>query len=374
MPQPVTNAPASRRILTLDLLRGYFLLDMVLNHLNYWPNGLDWVSARGQLFVSGAEGFFLISGIVLGIVRGRKLVDRPLAVPARLLLKRALQLYTVYVFSVLFFTYVGWAFLDNPGLKYGIAPAGTSPLSLLWGTLSFRYIYGWADYLHLYVLFIVVSPLAVWLLRAGKWWVLIGASVLVWALVPRPDYPANVGLQPYHWQLLFFAGLALGFHWDAIRGRWLALGARVRRRLMTAIVGLSVALVLANLFLAYGGELGPAVYDWVGPVRDALSKPFDKENLGPLRVLFTGLCFASGFWLFSRFEPFIQKHFGRLLLPFGTNSLYVYTVQAFLVFFAGLLLPSGADFLPLNVLLSYGVLALIWLMIRYRVLFRVIPR
>jgi hypothetical protein len=64
------------RILALDLLRGYFLVSIILNHLQWYPNGLDWVAMRGSLLVSAAEGFFIISGILLGIVRGRKLADQ----------------------------------------------------------------------------------------------------------------------------------------------------------------------------------------------------------------------------------------------------------------------------------------------------------
>jgi len=369
------SKPASRRILTLDLLRGYFLFDMVLNHLNYWPNGLDWVSARGQLFVSGAEGFFLISGIVLGIVRGRKLIDKPLRVPTKLLLKRSWQLYVTYVFSVLFFTFFGWwVFMNNPGLKFGIAPSDTPLLPLLWNTLTFQYIYGWADYLRLYVLFILVSPLAVWLLRQGKWWIVMGASVLIWALVPRPLYPDNVWLQPYHWQLLFFGGLTLGYHWDDVRERWLRIRAHTRKIIIGSIVSATVVVIAANIFLAFGGYLGNSIYDIVAPLRDTLSKPFDKENLSVYRLIYTSMCFISGFWLFNKFEPFIKKYFGWILLPFGTNSLYVYTVQAFLVFFVQMIVPSGGSTVLINILLSYATLALIWLMIRYEILFKIIPR
>ena len=62
----------SKRILTFDLMRGWFLLAITINHIAFFPNGLGWISGRGGLYVTTAEGFFLVSGIVLGIVRGAK--------------------------------------------------------------------------------------------------------------------------------------------------------------------------------------------------------------------------------------------------------------------------------------------------------------
>src|SRR6218665_421663 len=90
----IVKKEKSERILTFDLLRGYFLCVILFNHLQFYPNGFDLLTGRGVLYVSTAEGFFLVSGIVLGIVRGRKLLNQPFNVAAKLLWKRALQLYT----------------------------------------------------------------------------------------------------------------------------------------------------------------------------------------------------------------------------------------------------------------------------------------
>lgn len=369
------SKPASRRILALDLLRGYFLFDMVLNHLNYWPNLLDWTDARGQLFATGAEGFFLISGIVLGIVRGQKLRDQPLGVASKLLLKRSLQLYITYIVSILIFTLAGWwFFMHNPGLKYGIAPPNTPFLQVLWQTLTFQYIYGWADYLRMYAAFLLVSPLVIWLLRKGKWWIVMGVSVIIWAVVPRPDWPANMFLQPYHWQLLFFGGMTIGFNWDRLSAWWLSRPLKARKIFIAMLVSLTSVAVAFNVFLVFSPYLGHTAIDFATLIKNQLALPFSKENLGFWRVIFSTACFASGLWLFMRFDTTIKKYFGWLLVPFGTNSLYVYTVSAFLVFFVQLIVPTGSTNLPVNAVLTFAVLAIIWVMIRYRILFKVIPR
>ncbi len=177
-------AEKPKRILTFDLLRGYFMVSIILNHLQWYPNALDWVAFRGSLLVSAAEGFFFISGIVLGIVRGRKLINVPFRKAALLLLNRGVLLYVISVILMLLFTFIGWFFIGNPGLKPGIRPMDESIWSILVGALSLNYIYGWADFLRLYSIFIIASPAALWLLRKNKWAVLMIISIGVWALFP----------------------------------------------------------------------------------------------------------------------------------------------------------------------------------------------
>lgn len=365
----------SSRIIALDLMRGYFLLCVVIDHLNYWPNGLDWLSARGELFVSSAEGFFLISGIVLGIVRGSKLVNKPFRLPAWLLLKRGFQLYGVSVLLVLFFTLVGWLFLANPGLKYGIAPSDTPLLKLVWDTLTLQYLYGWADYLRLYALFLFVSPLVMWLLRKNKWWIILATSAAVWLFSPNTVYPESLFVQPYKWQLIFFGGMIIGFHWQQLAAQWARIPTIWRGTTISLLLATAAVTLLGNLVLAFGGYISHDVFLAVAPIRDYLHEHyFDKEMLQWPRLALFMVWFWASFWLFRKFEAQITRFVGKVLLPFGTNSLYVYIVHAFILFFIHLVVPPGNKVFAVNVLLSWGVLAIIWLMIRRKLLFTIIPR
>ena len=97
-PQSIEE-PHIERIRAFDLMRGFFLIVILLDHLAYYPSGLDIFTGRGLLYISTAEGFFAISGLVLGIVRGRKLLNKPLRTAAKLLLKRSVQLYIDQLFS-----------------------------------------------------------------------------------------------------------------------------------------------------------------------------------------------------------------------------------------------------------------------------------
>jgi len=363
----------SSRILTFDLLRGYFLVAIILDHLAYYPNLLDWWSGRGNLFVSSAEGFFFISGIVLGIVRGAKLIKEPFRIPATLLLKRGAQLYITAVVLMLFFTFVGWLFLTNPGLKPGIRLPEENIFDIIWGGLTFQYIYGWADYLRLYAIYILASPIALWLLRKDLWYVLLGVSALIWMQFPHSKLETMELSQVYSWQLVFFGGLTVGFYWQQIRSWWSKISLPVRKVMVTATVSLAAVSMVACFLLAYGTDLlglDPAFKQ----AFDLLYPTFAKEALYLPRLLLFLLWFWAAFWLFWRLEPFIIRWAGWLFMSFGTNSLYVYTIQAFLVFFLHLVIPSATSSVILNLLLSALGVLLVWVAVRTKFLMGIIPR
>lgn len=363
-------------------MRGYFLVAIIIGHVGFYPNGFDWMTMRGNLYVSAAEGFFLISGIVLGIVRGRKLLDKPFRLVANLLLKRSLQLYITSIVLALLFTLIGWwFFMDNPGLKHGIMPPGTSLLDVLWRTLTFGYIYGWADYLRLYCIFLLFSPLAMWLLRKGLWYVLLAGNIAVWLLFPgATDLPSQIQeyWQPLAWQLIFFGGLTLGFYWQTLTDWWSSLGARRKQVLTWSVLGIAFITLVANIIVVYGGkgvlpiissDLALQLEEYGTMIHREF---FDKEAMPTARVIMFAFWFAASFWLFHRFEKIIVRWFGWLLLPFGQNSLYVYTLHAVVVLFIHLYFANTS--IIANFAITAGVILAIRLAIHYRLLMKIIPR
>lgn len=370
-----TERKSSSRILTFDLLRGYFMISIILNHLQWYPNGLDWVAMRGTLLVSAAEGFFLISGIVLGIVRGRKLLDKPFREAAALLIKRGLLLYVVSVILALAFTFIGWwFFMDNPGLKDGIRPPDQPLGEVILGILSFRYLYGWADFLRLYSIFLLIAPLALWLLRRGKWYLVLAGSIGLWAIFPFIDQNDGL-LMPLSWQLIFFSGFVIGFHWNDLTAKWKALRSSIRQPLLyitLAAATLTLALDLAICVLTTLHMLPTPIEDWYSTMRVLY---FDKEALPLPRLIIFGLWFILGFYVFSRFESQIRRFAGWLLMPFGLNSLYAYILHAVLLFFAHLIIaPGTSKNIIVNAIGSVIILGIIYIAIKKRFLFTIIPR
>lgn len=367
------------RIVTFDIMRGFFLIAIINDHLEFFPNFLDWWGMRGELLTSTAEGFFLISGIVLGIVRGAKLIDAPFRDVTKIVLKRALTLYITYAVLVIAATLIGWyIYADNANLKYGIL-ADHSWLQLIWQTLTFQYSYGWADYLRFYAIYIAISPLAFWLLRRGLWYVVVGVSFLVWFLFPL-DYntvpwQTLAILQPIPWELIFFNGLVIGFHWPAIAAWWQRHRRLLVRFVAIPVVVLGVATLLWNAYAVFANEflahtnVTQALSDRATELRNTV---FRKESLTMPRFLLFMLWFWAGFFIVERFQRTIVKYTGWLLIPFGTNSLYVYTLHAIIMFFVHMYLLPGVPLFNFLVLVS--IVGLIYAAIRTRFLMTIIPR
>ena len=78
-----------QRIDTIDILRGFFIFMIVVDHLELFPSGFDILTGRGLLWMSAAEGFFFLSGMMIGMVRGRKVQHWPMRAVSKKLFSRA---------------------------------------------------------------------------------------------------------------------------------------------------------------------------------------------------------------------------------------------------------------------------------------------
>src|SRR5438045_1113066 len=85
-----------QRIVTLDILRGIFMLTMIVDHLHFFPGLFEWFTGRGELWVSAAEGFFLVSGLLVGYIYAPKMAQHLRSATLRIW-RRAAVLYAVSV-------------------------------------------------------------------------------------------------------------------------------------------------------------------------------------------------------------------------------------------------------------------------------------
>jgi len=373
----VTKQPSSR-IATFDLLRGYFLIVILCNHLDLYPNLFAPLTGEGILYVSAAEGFFLISGIVLGIVRGRKLIHRPFSEPARKLLTRSMQLYITSVVLTLAFTLIAWVLsgIGTEGVKYGAyAPRGDI-LGLIWNTITYQYTYGWADFLRHYAMFIFLSPIALWLLRKGQWVAVLLASATVWFLFPLSTATSYMS-QPISWQFIFFSGFVIGFYWDHITNWWRT---RFTSRMRT-IVGTSLFITFfltaaASALLVFGHYLGNSLGDALTTIHHEIEWMFEKDRLPIPRIMLGTIWFWGLFWFVRYLEPWFIKRLGWILRPFGENSLYVYTVQAFVIFFVHIILEQFhiSRGFWIDTLITAAAVAIVYYAVRKKFLMNIIPR
>lgn len=357
-------------------MRGYFLAVILFNHLQYYPSGLEFLTGKGFLYASTAEGFFAVSGIVLGIIRGRKLINAPFKTAAVLLWKRSLQLYLTSIALTLIFTLVGWMFINSSGLKFGIYSDWYSIWDLLWKTVTLQYTYGWADFLRFYAIFLFFAPAALWLLRKGYWYLVISISLLVWCLFPLSPFSPEVS-QPISWQVIFFASFIIGYYWPVLVERWSAISVATRKKIGIVLVSTAAVTLLGSVILVFGRELiGGAIGNQIDTIHHIVEQNFNKDRMPLTRILLGTIWFWALFWVLRKYEKQVVKHIGWLLLPLGENSLYVYTIQAFIVFFAHLFIlqPNATPSILINLAVSIAALALVWLAVRTKFLMKIIPR
>lgn len=367
-------ASAERRDLRLDLLRGFCVFAMIVDHIG----GSSWLYALtggNRWLVSAAEGFVFLSGLTMGFVYREKVRRLGLRGATRAALHRAGTLYLLTVALTLIFTAL--ARLTNLTLWTAREPASGDPLELLVGALTLHYTYHGADVLALYTLLVAAAPLLFFLLDEGRTTAVVAVSWLLWALYQV--YPEQVAIpwtirnNAYFplaaWQVLFVNGLVLGWHRAA-----LAAAARERlRALRRAPALLSLAtplLALASTSWLGRAELGALAFD---PMTGLFAKP----SLGPGRlVLFLAIFAAAYLVLTVAWQP-INRLVGWLLLPLGQNALYGYTMQLVLLVPLYNLFPVGIEapaYTATNSAAQLAAVLAIWMMIKRRFLFRIVPR
>jgi hypothetical protein len=365
---------ADKRDLRLDLLRGFCVFAMIVDHIggSSWLYGL---TGGNRWLVSAAEGFVFLSGLTMGLVYREKLRRFGLRAAAKAALRRAGTLYLLTVALTLIFTAL--ARLTDLALWTDRALASGAPLELVIGALTLHYTYHGADILALYTLLVFASPALFLLLSGGRTVLVMAASWLLWfgfQLLPEAlNIPWSIRNAHYFplaaWQVLFVGGLVLGWHRRTI-------SAAVKQRL-ALLRNVPLVLSLGSPLLALGSV------GWIGR-GDLASGGFDpalglfaKSNLGPGRlVLFLAIFALAYLTLTVAWQP-IARAVGWLLLPLGQTTLYGYTMQLFLILPLYNLLAIGNDDPQQIVRNTVGQLAtvlLIWTMVRTRFLFRVVPR
>lgn len=383
---------ASSRINTFDLLRGWCLAVILSDHMLRFPSVFDVVTGRGLLWVTAAEGFFFISGTLVGLVRGRKMLQNGLRAATKDLWIRAGKLYTASILLTLLFSGLGY-WLANQGLEPG--KGGLTYFASVWdlvlNTFSLHYSYGWTDFLNFYVIFLLVSPAALWLMAKGKWWLVLGLSVLLWCIKGASWVPLSTAYLT--WQVYFFVGLVFGYHFERLQSWYRSAPAWVAQATRTWLVGLTaVTVALSFIFTfatpfyehhgatlaAIAGRLHlPNPYIAGDFFRDTKDAPwfgvlFQNNRTGLLRLPLFILWFSALFMLVRRYEHTVLRRLGWLLLPLGRNSLYVYIIQGVLVFLLGIMaLPSN---ILINSLMILSALMGCWYAVKQQFLFKIIPR
>jgi hypothetical protein len=364
---PATQAPQPpakrRRLVTLDLMRGYYVGVLAAIHLDYIPSLLGLVDGRGALLVSEAEGFFMISGLLVGMLRRRDLERYG---PWRMTLnswKRGVQLYIVAVPLTLLFTLIGRLAVEHghDQVKVGLDHWSSWP-HLVYESMTFHYTYGWADFLNYYVPLFLVAPLIVWLLSKHLWPLIL---VLAYAGYWLPSHYNTSFYSPFlQWGVYFFIGATAGYHWNDLRALMARLPSAWNSAIRWSIIAATAVIYVIGLILLYHPHLVSS--------HGMYNHMFQNNRLGLLRPFAAPVSVGGTFLIIRRYEDALARTIGKVLIPFGSNSLYVYVAQSFVVF----LVPFafGPKSFWFNSVFDAAVIALIWVGVRTKFLAFLIPR
>ncbi|MFN8472630.1 MAG: OpgC domain-containing protein [Anaerolineae bacterium] len=353
-----------RRDARFDLLRGYAVFVMIADHVG----GDSWlfaITGGNGFFISAAEGFVFIAGLVMGMVYAPIAAKQGVRAVLSKSGRRAVILWLEMVLLTLVFALLSnheqiwWA----PSLTLDDVPGWA------WSIISMHRVYFLTDVLVLYTFLIAAAgPLIVLLRRGFTPYVLVG-SWAVWALWQVSPDKANLPwtiedgtlFNLAAWQVLFVTGLVLGYHRKTLERRL----TRIPVSLVFLLSGLAVAAAIALYSTHLTPFEGATYYDLL---KDQLTGKGD-VRLGRLLVFasFATFLFAGVTLLW---HP-IRRALGWLLLPLGRHSLFAYGSHIFLVLTVVLARSALADHLSdspqQNALIQVGAILFVWCLVWVRV-------
>ncbi|TMC60622.1 MAG: hypothetical protein E6J26_01415 [Chloroflexi bacterium] len=363
------------RDLRLDWLRGYATMAMVVDHLGS-SSYLHVITGGNNFFVSAAEGFVFISGMIVGVVYGDTARKEGLNSAARKALLRAWTLYKLTV--VLTIAFVALVLRENLPWSSWLDP--TDPTQFLLGVITLRRTFVFVDIPLMYTFLMLLAPAGLLLLRAGRTWLLLVCSWAIWfgyQLSPIQQaiptvVEGNWIFKLPAWQLLFFNAMALGYGRHDLARRLQALRPTTRYLYFAGVASLLALLIL--LFVQQEQILA-----YVLPEEQSkalVSALFDKSSLAPGRLFAALVVFQFSYMAVTYFWAPLSRL--GWLVPMGQNSLYAYTMHvAFLVMFYALI-PYLAFYsafeITVNTVGQLLALAAIYVMIQKKFLFNIVPR
>lgn len=369
--------PPTVRLPQLDILRGLFVVAILINHLALWPNALLFFTGRSQLWFSAAEGFMAISGFLIGYIYLKKFTATQRTVTKKIL-KRTLTIYLATIFLGLFcMLYISATENINTNYSFYRHLVEDGLLKFIFDNLTLQYSYLWAEFLSNYVVFMLLSPIALWLLSKRKWWIVTSASICVWLL--SLNSASELAFVRTSWQLIFFLSLVLGAHYAQIKAFIHNQTSKKQRAIFLYVLwGVALLLFLLSTYLTYGyGFIRDNIVDLSGtPLGNfsdwwwysgwAESGLFKKENLGLLRFITGTIVFLALFTFTGRYSRSINRYTGHLFENLGKKALLAYVIHAIIVMIITTRPYSTHGALSaiiINTFISASAVALLWILV-----------
>jgi hypothetical protein len=314
-----------KRMIELDVLRGFLLLMMVVNHS---PTPLRSITDQPVGFFSTAEPFVFISALLAGLLFQKRREKSGFAAARAATLERALRIYRAHLITLFVVFAIGSLFLaEVPGIRYELNKFFDSPTFAVAGSVALLFQPPLLDILPMYVIFSLLTPLAFWVADRFSWRAVFATSLGVWALsqfnmrefltAPIRDQ-AFVQIGPFDlfsWQFLWVTGLMFG---RSLQQEKPIL--RFSRRTEAVLLMITIGFTLSRWTCAYFNVDASGTF-WF----------LDKWHLGPLRLL----DFFLVAWFAAKALPYLRRwrEYLRPLSAVGQNMLPIFSTEVCLSIF-----------------------------------------
>jgi hypothetical protein len=248
------------RDLRLDFLRGYCLVVMIIDHVGLFPAWTIGLTGGGRLWVTAAEGFILISGMVMGMMYPRLIAQRGWHWAIRHVARRAAGLFAITVIGQIIYNSGDFVLRATRGRPTGVPDNYFTLIEE--AVFQSRMAPAHLALLPVFIFLMFWGLGVLYVLTQGRWrWALLGSIALWYAAQLNATMFTFVrtSFRLPSWQLLFTIGLLAGYYHVALRAWWRRLPAYHWRAAL--LIGSGIGLLLLSYQVSFHGLW--ADVDWL---------------------------------------------------------------------------------------------------------------
>lgn len=382
---------AGKRDLRVDFIRGFVMLVLISVHIQM-TSVYNYIAWERFGLVTGAEGFVLLSGLILGMLSKMRMEHDGFGSTVNKQFNRAFLLYKtslVVILTVLLIDFIPFidakeamTFTTYGGKVYNLYPDlalfGQYHDKIIAKFFLLRYGPHQFQILGLYVVLLLLSPFVLWLLSKQRVGVVLSLTWIIY-FANNGFHVRPIGAQFEYafpvlsWQVLFVNGLVIGYYRNEI---WNFFHSKKGAVLFWFIF----TLFLGFLFFTYNNPIpqlsNSMKLHFIEPeiFRSIYKTYFDKNTLGIGRLINDFSILVVSYAMLSYLWKPINKMFGWFFIPIGQASLYVFILHVYACIIIANITWFGGDNIWVNSLGHTLVFFCMWIMVKYKILFNIVPR